>query len=171
MAHKETPRTLISQRIMKKARLYFVDNLRTLMIAMVIVLHVSVIYGGEGLWYYYKEGRADIVTSSILSVHNAIVMSFFMGMLFLVSGYFTPASFDRKGAGRFLRDRLIRLGIPLLCFDLVIDPLLVYKTMASADGFDGTFGQVLARHYSTFNIGTGPLWFVEVLLMFICLFH
>jgi len=75
---------------MERTRLFFIDNLRTLMIVLVVVQHLSVTYGGEGLWYY-KEGQADMLTSSLLSIHNGIVQSFFMGMLFLLAGYFTPA--------------------------------------------------------------------------------
>jgi fucose 4-O-acetylase-like acetyltransferase len=149
---------------MERTRLFFVDNLRILLIALVIILHLSVTYGGEGSWYY-KEGQADIITSSVLSVHNAIVQSFFMGMLFLIAGYFTPAAFDRKGTRRFLRDRLLRLGVPMLFFDLAIEPIVDYTIMVNVGGFEGTFREVLARR-STFNIGTGPLWFVETLLMF-----
>ena len=37
---------------MEKARLFFVDNLRTLMIVLVIMQHLSVTYGGVGGWYY-----------------------------------------------------------------------------------------------------------------------
>jgi len=149
---------------MEKARLYFVDNLRVLLITMVIVLHLSSTYGGEGSWYY-REGRADVITSSLLSIHNGVVRSFFMGLLFLISGYFTPASFDHKGARRFLRDRLLRLGIPLLFFDLAIEPIVDYKLMVDLDGFEGTFREVLFRP-STIDIGTGLLWFVETLLVF-----
>jgi fucose 4-O-acetylase-like acetyltransferase len=32
-----------------------------------------------------------------------------MGFFFLISGYFTPGSFERKGLRSFLKDRLIRL--------------------------------------------------------------
>jgi glucan biosynthesis protein C len=38
----------------------------------------------------------------------------------LIAGYFTPGSHNRKGAGPFLRDRLVRLGIPLLIYDSLI---------------------------------------------------
>jgi len=39
---------------MEKARLYFVDNLRVLLITMVIVLHLSSTYGGE--WFVVLQG-------------------------------------------------------------------------------------------------------------------
>lgn len=151
---------------MERARLFFIDNLRILLISLVIMLHVSVTYGGEGSWYY-KEGQADMITSIVLTVHNAINQSFFMGFLFLISGYFTAASYDRKGPRRFLKDRLLRLGIPMLCYDFVIGPLMVYPLIRiGAKESPGSYFDFLARYYSRFHVGTGPLWFVEALLFF-----
>ena len=151
---------------MERARLFFIDNLRILLISLVIMLHVSVTYGGEGSWYY-KEGQADMITSIVLTVHNAINQSFFMGFLFLISGYFTAASYDRKGPRRFLKDRLLRLGIPIICYDFVIGPLLAYPLIrVGARESHGSYFDYLVRYYSRFHIGTGPLWFVEALLFF-----
>ncbi|WP_181923822.1 hypothetical protein [Streptomyces inhibens] len=45
-----------------------------------------------------------------------------MGFFFMIAGYFTPASYDRKGARPFLRDCLKRLGVPLLAFLLLYVP-------------------------------------------------
>jgi len=151
---------------MERARLFFIDNLRILLISLVIMQHVSVTYGGEGSWYY-KEGQADMITSTVLTVHNAINQSFCMGFLFIISGYFTAVSYDRKGPRRFLKDRLLRLGIPLLCYDFFIQPLLVYLLIkVDVIKFEGSFRKYLAGYYSEFHIGTGPLWFVEALLIF-----
>jgi hypothetical protein len=33
-----------------------------------------------------------------------------MGILFLLAGYFTPGSLERKSYARFLSDRFLRLG-------------------------------------------------------------
>ncbi len=151
---------------MERARLFFIDNLRILLITLVIMVHLSVTYGGEGSWYY-KEGRADMITSIVLTVHNAINQSFFMGFLFMISGYFTPGSYDRKGPRRFLKDRLLRLGIPILCYDFVIGPLTAYPLIkVGAQESSGSYFDFLVRYYSRFHIGTGPLWFVESLLIF-----
>lgn len=46
-----------------------------------------------------------------------------MGAFFLLAGYFIPGSYDRKGTGPFIKDRLIRLGIPMLVFYFVLNPL------------------------------------------------
>jgi glucan biosynthesis protein C len=73
---------------------------------------------------------------------------------------------DRKGAVRFLKDRLIHLGIPLAIYSWVINPLFMYvffakyTTMSFWDFFPSVYFS------SGELIGQGPLWFVEVLLIF-----
>ena len=156
---------------MQKARLYFIDNLRILLITLVAMLHLSITYGGAGGWYYRNvpEGTMSIP----LTWHNASVQAFSMGLFFLISGYFTPRSYDRKGPRRFFKDRLLRLGIPILCYDFVIGPLMAYPLMkvgalehGSTLQFNGSYSKFLSIYYSRFHVGTGPLWFVEALLIF-----
>jgi surface polysaccharide O-acyltransferase-like enzyme len=151
---------------MEKARLFFIDNLRILLITLVAMVHLSISYGGAGSWYY-KEGQADTLSSVVLSWHNGTVQSFSMGLFFLIAGYFTPGSYERKGPRQFLKDRLLRLGIPMLCYDFVIGPLVAYPLIrAGAWQSAGSYPGYLARYYRQFHIGTGPLWFAEALLIF-----
>jgi len=148
------------------SRLAFIDNLRTVIIILVMMVHLSITYGGEGSWYY-EEGEPDLLSGIVLTVHNAVNQSFFMGCLFLISGYFTPASFDRKGPRRFLIGRLVRLGIPMLFYDLVIHPFMIYWLARNGVvGYTGSFWDWAASYYTSFHIGRGPLWFVEAVLLF-----
>ena len=149
-----------------RSRLVFIDNLRAVVIVLVMMVHLSITYGGEGGWYY-KEVQADTITGMVLTTHNIINQSFFMGCLFLLSGYFTPASFDRKGPRRFLLDRLVRLGIPLLLYDRVMYPFIVYWLgRHGVVNHTGSFRDWVGWYYTSFQIGQGPLWFVEALLLF-----
>jgi glucan biosynthesis protein C len=151
---------------MEKNRLFFIDNLRILLITLVIILHLSITYGGAGGWYY-KEGQPDTISFVVLTWNNTTNQAFFMGFLFLISGYFTPGSYDRKGSWGFLRDRLMRLGIPMLCYDFVIGPLLAYPLIrVGAWKSSDTYPDFFVGYYTRFHIGTGPLWFVETLLIF-----
>ena len=75
---------------MAKNRLLFVDNLRILLITLVIMLHLAITYGGEGGWFY-KERPADTLTTVVLTIHNATAQSFFMGLLFFLSAYLTDS--------------------------------------------------------------------------------
>jgi surface polysaccharide O-acyltransferase-like enzyme len=89
-----------------------------------------------------------------------------MGLFLLISAYFIPGSFDRKGAGQFLKDRLIRLGIPLAVYSWVINPVFVYAVYYK--DIQKPFWQYFPGDYFSHNaiLGNGPLWFVEVLLIF-----
>ena len=42
-----------------KARLLYLDNLRTAVITLVVLGHVAVSYGAGGDWYLHGEGRAS----------------------------------------------------------------------------------------------------------------
>ena len=54
-----------------------------------------------------------------------------MGLLFAVSGYFARASLLRKGPALFLRDRLFRLGLPVILYMLVIGPVTEFYLAGS----------------------------------------
>ncbi|MER7128975.1 acyltransferase family protein [Streptosporangium saharense] len=138
-----------------RTRLFAVDNLRVVLTALVVLHHVAVTYGHIPAWYHFEEAKdASGVLLDILVMFN---QAFFMGFFFLISGFFTPASHDRKGGRAFMRDRLKRLGIPLLVFILLLRPVV-------------TFGFYQGdMPYWMFYLGSwdaGPMWFVEVLLVF-----
>ena len=65
------------------------------------------------------------LSSVILGLFVITNQAYIMGFLFLLAGYFTPGSLERKGYARFLSDRFLRLGLPLLFFSLFLGPLTV----------------------------------------------
>jgi glucans biosynthesis protein C len=147
------------------SRLLFVDNLRVFLTILVLLHHLMITYAGSGGWFY-KEGRQDFITDALGSWFCATNQAYFMGLFLLISAYFIPGSYDRKGAGRFLKDRLIRLGIPLALYSWVINPLFVYAF--SYQQLQVPFWRFFPGMYFSGGelIGQGPLWFVEVLLIF-----
>jgi fucose 4-O-acetylase-like acetyltransferase len=109
----------------KAARIFYIDNLRIFLIALVVLHHLSITYGASGDWYY-NEVEGDTFTTLILTGFTASNQSFFMGLFFLISAYFTRISLERKPIGTFVKDRLIRLGIPLIIFYFLLSPLTIY---------------------------------------------
>ncbi len=145
-------------------RTFFIDRLRVVLTALVILHHTAITYGGSGGWFYREVTDGGTPTSLLLTVFCAVNQAFFMGMFFLVAGYFTPASLARKGVGRFLLDRLVRLGIPLLVFGFLVGPLAVALAGVPRGG------QPMARWLELMgNAGfvIGPLWFAWALLLFV----
>ena len=112
----------------RPARLLFIDNLRWLLPVVVIAVHVAVTYGSVGSWFYVEPATSK-VEAGILSLLVVLAQSFGMGFFFMVAGYFTPRSYDRKGAASFLKDRALRLGLPLLVFALAVSPWLEWMAL------------------------------------------
>jgi len=85
----------------------------------------------------------------------------------MISGYFTPGSYDRKEALLFFKDRLLRLGIPLLFYIIFIHPIMGYAVSLSTKEFTGSFLDFLVVYIGNYRVlGSGPLWFLEALLIF-----
>ncbi len=125
VASRTPPVVEVAQR-QGASRLLFVDDIRVFLTILVLLHHLMVIYAGTGSWPYYTEGGQDDVSEALGGWFCAVNQAYFMGLFLLVSAYFVPGSYDRKGAGRFLKDRLIRLGIPLALFSWVINPVFLY---------------------------------------------
>jgi len=92
--------------------------------------------------------------------------TFFMSLMFFVSGLFVWRSLQRKGSGDFLRNRTLRLGIPFLSAAAIIAPLAYYPTylQTGQHGLSGFVHQWLSLGYWP----AGPAWFVWLLLAFYC---
>ncbi len=151
------------------SRLLFIDNLRWVMIALVICHHAAVTYSHVGGWYYMDGPKPPLFTSLLLTTFETLNQSYFMGLLFLVAGYFVPRAFDTKGAGKFLRDRAVRLGIPTLFFMLVIYPFTVYWLLRNFDDpsippLSEAYGRYITS--GQFLASSGPMWFALALLIF-----
>jgi len=152
----------------KGSRLFFIDHLRAALVILVVLHHVAMVYGGIQP-FYYLEPPADLISFVVPMVFVLLNQAWFMGAFFLLAGYFTPASYDRKGTGSFIKDRLIRLGIPLIVFYFVLNPIsnIGYFLMpASMTGNPAPLTwQTFWKAYPDL-IGLGPLWFVAMLLIF-----
>jgi hypothetical protein len=144
-------------------RFTYLDNLRVVMVSGVIAGHAIAGYAGLN-WTYADVAEGEVGTASQM-VFGLLILPFalfMMALFFLVAGLLTPSSIDRKGPGRFARDRLIRLGIPLAAFTFVLWPLLTYGLYRAA-GLRWSLRDVYADDPLLDN---GPLWFVEALLIY-----
>ena len=98
----------------EKPRLAYLDNLRSFVIFLVVVMHSNVTYSGFGGWYY-KEGNSntlDIVWRVLFGLYGSYTQAWFMGILFFLAAYFAARSLAKRGPASFVKERLFRLGIP-----------------------------------------------------------
>jgi len=66
--------------------------------------------------------------------------TFFMSLMFFLSGLFVWHGLAKKGAATFLRNRLLRLGVPFLVAAGVLSPLAYYPTWLQMSGHGGIAG-------------------------------
>lgn len=149
----------------KISRLFFVDHLRAALVILVVLHHVAMVYGGIPPFYYWEPPTGYPLASLVLLVFVLFNQAWFMGAFFLLAGYFTPRSFDRKGPGTFLKDRLLRLGIPLLIWIFVLNPISSIGYFLMPAGLTGNTTPLTWQVYP-YLLGLGPLWFIAMLLIF-----
>jgi peptidoglycan/LPS O-acetylase OafA/YrhL len=147
------------------SRLHYIDHLRAALVMLVVVHHVALVYGAGAPFYYVEPPFGDATGFQWLLIFVLANQAWFMGAFFLLAGYFTPGAFDRKGGGAFLRDRLIRLGIPLAAYVFVLNPLAELGVWLMPTELTGLTGSASWSDYPDM-IGVGPLWFVAMLLIF-----
>jgi glucans biosynthesis protein C len=146
-----------------------IDYLRTTLTLMVLAHHSSLAYTS---WAFFDREHVFRSTAPVVDVTRWAFFDyaenfndvFFMSLMFFVSGLFVFPALRRHGTLKFMRDRLLRLGVPFAFAVIVLMPIAYYASWqlsASNRGFVD-FYQWLAR--SGFN--AGPPWFIWVLLGF-----
>ena len=144
-------------------RIEWLDNLRTFMIFLVIVLHASIIYEktnmGATWWIITDPGKNDLPGLLFL-----ILDIFVMATIFFISGYLAPISLQKKNKWQFLKTKMKRLLIPWFIAVLTLVP--VYKVIF-------LFARNLPQenwttyfHWTNGIWSQNWLWFLPVLFLF-----
>jgi fucose 4-O-acetylase-like acetyltransferase len=141
----------------------WIDNLRVAVIVGVIGSHVSLIYALDVGWWY-EERTASEVAKAVLAGVFAPGLLFAMGLMFFVAGWFTPPAFERKGARRFVIDRMWRLGVPTVAYLFVVNPAMNFFG-DRAMGQGETVADYLRNTY-WYDVELGVAWFMAALLAF-----
>jgi glucans biosynthesis protein C len=150
-----------------RIRILFLDNLKVLLATLVILVHAAQPYGPGGSWFILPPPVIPLDNVLVIGIFLAVSVSFFMGLFFFISAHFLPGSCDRKGASRFLRERVIRLGIPLLILLLTLVPVINYLFYPKSTSFIDYY-----LHNTFFTTGNPAtlsfdyLWFLVMLIAF-----
>ena len=140
-------------------RLAFVDVLRVAVIVLVVAFHAAQPYGPTG----GEWPVTDPANSELLRPFFPWGAAFGMGLFFLLVGYFTPRSYDKKGARRFLKGRWMRIGVPMVLFMLVVHVPVVYLVESPRP----SFGELVRSLYeSGWQNVYLHLWFLGHVLLY-----
>jgi len=148
----------------EESRLFFLDNLRTFIILLVVIYHAGWVYEKSGLlssvWIVDDPSKNDL--SGIL---NLITDMFMMPTMFFISGYFAPLSLKTKKGWAFLKSRFNRLMVPWILAVVILIPL--YKVIFLYSRNLPLENLVSYFHFSgDILINQGWLWFLPVLFLF-----
>lgn len=154
-----------------------VSYLRTFITILVVTHHAGVAYSTgslripfstlrEGLFAWPFAPVVDDRTTPAAIAVIAFTEISLMNAMFLLSGLFVDASLRAKGAARFVRDRLVRLGIPFFVIIGVIGPLAYATAFLRTTGEAHTLPHFWAQWRALGIWPVGPAWFLWVLLAF-----
>ena len=130
---------------------------------LVVLHHTFITYGAPGSWYYQQKSNL-MAAKFPMTVFVATNQSFFMGFFFFLSALFVGSSYKKKGPGKFLTDRLKRLGVPLVFYSLVLSPVLIYMVQKFGNGAKYSFAEFISGYHNWIDFGV--MWFVAALIVF-----
>ncbi|MFJ8539618.1 acyltransferase family protein [Streptomyces sp. NPDC093591] len=151
------------------------DALRIFVVLGLVFFHSALVFSPDDD-FYVKNAE----TTGAITVLAGFGVVWAMPMLFLVAGLGSRYSVRRRGPSRFARERLMRLGVPLVFATLVLCPLPQWLRLRAADpGHDESYWRFWPRFLTVRpdaadfpfvlegeHFETGHLWFVVLLLTF-----
>ncbi|MHC2287841.1 acyltransferase family protein [Bradyrhizobium barranii] len=140
-------------------RLHALDALRGGALLLGIVLHAAMSFVPATPRFWFIQ---DTHPSLLLGLLTFTIHVFRMTTFFLMAGFFARMSFHRRGTQGFVRDRLQRIGLPLVIgWPILFTPMSLIAIWASHfpnGGWSRSWPPVLP------NFPLAHLWFIYVLL-------
>ena len=152
-------------------RLYYLDWLRVLAILTVFVYHTSRLFNVEDwnvknpTWYPWVE------------VWNGFAATWMLPLIFVISGaslFYAVGKGEGgiKGAGKFIKDKALRLLVPVVVCDLTHASLQAYLWRLTHGEFSGSYFQYLPSYFlNDFDWQGAHLWYLWLLFLFSVLLY
>lgn len=163
-------------RLVENERIHYIDNIRYLMVLLVVVIHVTCAYTMFTPWWPVNDKNA-IPFNIILIILDVILMP----TLFFISGYFALYSIRNKNALDFVKVKSVRLGLPWLIGVILLSPINSFIYMISRNynadfwvNFISASKKMLAFYTGTIEYSShfhqSHLWYISLLLLFLIVF-
>lgn len=147
----------------------YLDWLRILSIAGVLLLHSAMPYADHLSWHIKNQEKSTLLYLFVIGLHLVR-----MPLLFFISGTVSFYMMQRRSALNFIGLRCTRLLIPLLTGMLLIVPPQIYMERL-AGGFSGSYWDFYksvfySGMYPKGNLSWHHLWFIAYLFIYDLLF-
>ncbi len=145
-------------------RQYYIDWLRVVAVLLLVPFHTAMIF------VYWDFHIKNPELSQGLTVFNAFLGVWHMPLLFLLSGAGTWFALGHRDGKAYVRERFLRLFVPLLFGILFIIPPQVYCERLKDGVFEGSYF-AFYKHafigvYPDGNLSYHHLWFMAYLFVF-----
>jgi len=149
------------------------DALRLAVVLGLVLFHSALVFDASDPDFYVKNETTTEVTTVLAGL--AVVWA--MPALFAVSGWAARRSLDRRAPAGFVRERLLRLGVPLLVATVLLLPFPVWVRERTREGADVSYPELYRQFFDVRldlaeapfvvqgdRFESGHLWFVVLLL-------
>jgi peptidoglycan/LPS O-acetylase OafA/YrhL len=154
----------------------YLDWLRVLGVLAVIFYHTTRFFNSED-WHV-----KNAITYGWVDIWNDFALTWLMPLLFVVSGISLFYAVGKSGEGRFVKDKVLRLLVPLLVGMFTHCALQVYLERLTHGDFSGTFFQFIPYYFQGHYEGDNPaagnfartgmhLWYLLWLFVFTLLLY
>lgn len=141
-------------------RFYYMDALRSVLMMLGVVTHSAMVYGAPTRWLIASDRYSPALEKLVL-----VLQSFRMPAFFIISGFLTGMMLQKYASSRFVRHRLVRLVIPLVCAATLINPWLnaLRTDQTHPQGF---LAYLFSADYLTDGEWSLHLWFLVNLILY-----
>ena len=160
----ETIELRLAEQHTANARLYYLDNLRALLMIFGVPYHVGLIYGTGVPWYVSSPED-----SAVIGAISGLLHSFRMPAFFIVAAVLSHLVLQKRDPSAWLKARAVRLLVPMAAAALVLSPISFTAGVIAADlaGNGEGFWPWVRRLLTTpGSHWIGHLWFLLALMAF-----
>ncbi|MBU2644405.1 acyltransferase family protein [bacterium] len=152
----------------QEIRRYDIDWLRVLAMLAIFSFHCARFFNAED--WHVKNNRLDFG----FTVYVAVLSQWIMPLFFVLSAMSVFYSLQKRSRGEFVKERFLRLMVPLLFgVFVVLSPLQVYIERVTHQQFQGSFWAFYPEYFSGFYGFGGNfawmglhLWYLLMLFLF-----
>jgi uncharacterized protein (DUF2147 family) len=124
-----------------------IDWLRIVATYLLFVFHVGKVFDPAPFFHIRNSEQ-----SFVLLVLCGFIGLWHMPLFFLLAGWSAASSLQTRGAGAFFRERLHRLGVPLVAGCVLLAPVIKYLELRNGLDLNHTGLRVAAEHQDTLRL-------------------